>query len=165
MSTMGQIKMSENSRKKPVRALVNRILQLLANGLPLLPSQRVWIHRRRGVRIGKNVFIGIGVLIDDAYPEKVIIEDKATIIARSIILAHSIYPNHFQKVLKNTISETKIKEGAYIGAASIILPGVIVGKYSIIGAGSVVTKSIPDYSKAVGSPARAVGKIDKNLIQ
>ncbi|MCT7525393.1 hypothetical protein N5T77_10065 [Aliarcobacter cryaerophilus] len=52
-----------------------------------------------------------------------------------------------------------IKEGAWIGANSIILPGVTIGKNSVIGAGSIVTKSIPDFSVAVGNPAKIIKKI------
>ena len=52
-----------------------------------------------------------------------------------------------------------IKKGAWIGANAIILPGVTVGENSIIGAGSIVTKPIPDYSIAVGSPAKIIRKI------
>lgn len=48
-----------------------------------------------------------------------------------------------------------------IGANSTILPGVIIGEHSLIGAGSVVTKDIPDYSVAVGNPARVIKKIDE----
>ena len=53
-----------------------------------------------------------------------------------------------------------IKEGAFIGAHSIILKGVTIGKHSIIGAGSVVTKSIPDGEIWAGNPARFIRKID-----
>lgn len=49
-----------------------------------------------------------------------------------------------------------IKEGAWIGANSIILPGVTVGKNAVIGAGSVVLKSIPDFAVAVGVPAKVI---------
>lgn len=49
-----------------------------------------------------------------------------------------------------------IEDDVWIGARSIILPGVIIGKGSVIGAGAVVAKSIPPYSVAVGSPARVV---------
>ena len=52
-----------------------------------------------------------------------------------------------------------IKNGAWIGANCIILPGVTIGINSVVGAGSVVTKSIPDYSVAVGIPARVIKKI------
>ena len=163
MKGMGTIEASENTRKRPVRAVINKLIQAVT-GLPMLPSQRVRLHRFRGVSIGKDVFIGAGVLIDDACPEKVIIEDKVTVLARTIILAHATYPNHFQNVIKNKLAETRICEGAYVGVGAIILPGITIGKYSIIGAGSVVTKDIPEYSKAVGVPAQVVGEIDKALI-
>lgn len=52
-----------------------------------------------------------------------------------------------------------LKRGAWIGANAIILPGVTIGKNSVIGAGSVVTKSVPDYVIAVGNPAKVI----KNL--
>jgi len=163
MKGMGTIEASENTRKRPVRAILNKLIQAFT-GLPMLPSQRCWLHRLRGVSVGKDVFIGAGGLIDDACPEKVVIEDKATVLARTIILAHAFYPNHFQNVMKNKVAETRICEGAYVGVGAIILPGVKIGKYSIVGAGSVVTKDIPEYSKALGVPAQVAGEIDKTLI-
>lgn len=50
----------------------------------------------------------------------------------------------------------RVKEGAWIGANAIILPGVTIGKNAVIGAGSVVTQDIPDFSVAVGVPARVI---------
>ncbi len=47
-----------------------------------------------------------------------------------------------------------VKEGAWIGANAILLPGVVIGRNSVIGAGSIVTQSIPDFAIAVGSPCR-----------
>lgn len=52
-----------------------------------------------------------------------------------------------------------LKKGCWIGANAIILPGVTIGENSVIGAGSIVTKSIPDRVVAVGSPARVVKSI------
>ncbi|RYY14386.1 MAG: acyltransferase, partial [Chitinophagaceae bacterium] len=52
-----------------------------------------------------------------------------------------------------------LKKGCWIGANAIILPGVTIGENSVVGAGSIVTKSIPDRVVAVGSPARVVKKI------
>lgn len=52
-----------------------------------------------------------------------------------------------------------IKDGAWIGANAIILPGVTIGINAVIGAGSVVTKSIPDYSIAVGVPVKVISMI------
>ncbi len=52
-----------------------------------------------------------------------------------------------------------LKNGCWIGANVILLPGIIVGENSVIGAGSVVTKSIPNNCVAVGTPARVIRKI------
>lgn len=49
-----------------------------------------------------------------------------------------------------------IGEGSWIGARAIILPGVTIGKFAVIGAGAVVSKDVPDYAVAVGNPARVV---------
>jgi acetyltransferase-like isoleucine patch superfamily enzyme len=53
-----------------------------------------------------------------------------------------------------------IKQGSWIGANAIILPGVTIGNNTVIGAGSVVTKNIPDFSIAVGNPAHVIKKIE-----
>jgi lipopolysaccharide O-acetyltransferase len=55
-----------------------------------------------------------------------------------------------------TTAPVRVKEGAWIGERCCILPGVTIGKKCIIGSGSVVTKTIPDYSIAVGNPAKVV---------
>ena len=55
----------------------------------------------------------------------------------------------------------KIEDGAWIGGGAIILPGVTVGRNSVIGAGSIVTRSIPANCVAVGNPCRVMRTIDK----
>lgn len=59
------------------------------------------------------------------------------------------------------VSQVKIEDGVWIGNSVIILPGVTIGKKAIIGAGAVVTKSIPEYSIAVGNPARVIKQYDR----
>lgn len=53
-----------------------------------------------------------------------------------------------------------IGDGAWIGAGAIILPGVSIGRYAVVGAGSVVTRDVPDYTVAAGNPCRPIRKID-----
>ena len=57
--------------------------------------------------------------------------------------------------------KTKIKKGASIGANSTIIAGNSIGKYSVIGAGSVVTKPVPDYAVFYGNPAQHSGYVTK----
>ena len=59
------------------------------------------------------------------------------------------------------ILTTTVKKGASIGAASVLLPGITIGKYAMIGAGSVVTKDVPDFCLILGNPARVVGYVCK----
>ena len=145
------------------RAIFNRFLHCIARYLPMFPSQRVALHRFRGVKIGKEVFIGSEVFIDDAEPDLVVIEDGVTIIARSSILAHSYYPSHMANYFENKkdIEGVTIKKGAYLGFGSIILPGVTIGENAIIGAGTVISKDVPDNATVIGQSPKIVSK--KNI--
>ncbi len=116
---------------------------------------RVFFHRLRGVNIGKNVEIGHLVLIDNLYPEKVTIDDHATITARCTILAHDesfAYARGGDEIIK----ETHICENAFIGVHSVVICGITIGKRAIVGAGSVVTRDVEDDAVVVGVPAKKV---------
>lgn len=58
-----------------------------------------------------------------------------------------------------------IREYAWVGAGATILPGVCIGRHAIVGAGSVVTKDVPDYAVAVGNPAKVIKMLDKEKFQ
>jgi len=88
-----------------------------------------------GIKIEDNVFIGPNVTFtNDKYPRS------------------KSYPSAFQNII--------IKEGASIGANATILGGVTIGKFSLVGAGSIVTKNVPDFSIVYGSPAKIKGWTD-----
>lgn len=57
------------------------------------------------------------------------------------------------------VSETRVMQGASIGAHSVILPGLVIGAFAMVGAGSVVTKSVPPHGLVLGNPARIVGYV------
>jgi acetyltransferase-like isoleucine patch superfamily enzyme len=91
-----------------------------------------------GIHIEDNVFIGPNVTFtNDKYPRS------------------KSYPAEFQSI--------RIKIGASIGAGSTILGGVEIGKNAMVGAGSLVTQSIPPDELWYGSPARFVRKLDSKL--
>ena len=56
-----------------------------------------------------------------------------------------------------------IGDGSWLGYGAVVLPGVTIGKHVVIGANAVVTQDIPDYSVAVGSPARVIRRHDSDL--
>lgn len=94
------------------------------------------------ITLESNVFIGGGVKLYDTDFHSIIYEERV------------------QKVDPGIKSKPIIiKEGAFVGAHSIVLKGVIVGKHSVIGAGSVVTKDIPDNEVWAGNPAHFIKKL------
>lgn len=68
------------------------------------------------------------------------------------------YENVHEPISKQSQPEraVTIGDGSWLGYGSVVLPGVNIGKHVVVGANSVVTKDIPDYSVAVGSPARVI---------
>ena len=64
---------------------------------------------------------------------------------------------------KLTATPTQICDDAWLGEGVMVLPGVTIGKHSIIGAGAIVTKDIPEYSIAVGNPARVIKQYNKTI--
>lgn len=110
------------------------------------------------VAIGDRVTIKSGVQIWDGIK----IEDDV-FIGPNVTFANDYFPRS-KKFLSKPI-ETLIQEGASIGSNASILPGVSIGPKSIIGAGAVVTKSVPAHSIVVGNPARIVGYTDETNLK
>lgn len=165
---MGQIPLEEEFKGfGALRSIRNRLLHSAVRYFPMYPSWRVLIHRIRGVKIGRGVFIGSEVFIDNTYPESVVVEDFVTIISRTFIIGHSFTPVHLKNIFHGHPQEKSgvfLRKGCYIGAQSIIMPGVTVGEFSVVGAGSVVTYDIPPYSIAFGNPARVKRKFTESEV-
>lgn len=111
------------------------------------------------VRIGKNSRVGIGnVIMGPAHiGNETILGQHVLVTGLDHRFGDPDLPIKDQGV--NT-KETRIGDGSFIGANVSILPGVSIGSHTVIGAGSVVTKSIPDYCVAIGNPAKTVKKYD-----
>lgn len=104
------------------------------------------------VKIGDNVTIKNGVYLWDG----ITIEDDVQI-GPNVTFTNDKYPRAKQPF---DLQRTLIKKNASIGAASVILGGVIIGENAMIGAGSLVTKNIPDNELWYGNPAKFIRKIE-----
>jgi serine acetyltransferase len=134
-------------RENLLRGFANRMLQLLALIAPGASTLRVWLHRARGVKIGKNVLIGYGTIIDTSSPDLVSIGDNCFIGMRVTIIAH------FKEA-----QGVRIEDGAFIGPCSLILPNVVIGRGAVVTAGSVVTHSVAPMTVVQGNPATPVAE-------
>jgi len=158
---LGTAKLEESSIGALIKGILSRFLSAIAmSALPLPPSARVAFQRARGVKIGKDVFIGLGCWLDSVSPELITIEDAVSLAGRVTIFTHSDPTEPIRELLKNDLKEVFmpviIKNGAWIAVNATILPGVTIGKNSIVAAGSVVTKDIPDNVIAGGVPAKII---------
>lgn len=109
------------------------------------------------VKIGNNVYINTNCLL--MARGGITIEDGVQIAANVQLLSNNHDPYDLMIL---TCKPVLIKEYAWIGAGATILPGVCVGKHAIVGAGSVVTKDVPDYAVVAGNPAKIIKVLDEN---
>lgn len=107
------------------------------------------------IHIGKNV--GIMPYFRCMAAGKVTIEDRVQIAMNVSVITNNHDPYDRDVLL---IEDVTLREGAWIGSGAIILPGVTVGRYAIVGAGSVVTHDVSDYTVVAGNPAREIRKLD-----
>lgn len=114
--------------------------------------------KKKGLVIGKNVFINFGCIIDESFCWLVEIGDNVTFAPNVHILAHDASTKRELGYTK--IGGVKIGSNVFVGAGSIILPRTHIGNKVVIGAGSVVSSDIPDNSVAVGVPARVICQYD-----
>ena len=93
-----------------------------------------------GFTVESGVFLGPGVLL---------LNDK---------LPRAINPDRSPKTADDwTVSQGRVCEGASIGGGSVVLPGITVGRFAMVGAGAVVTRDVPDHGLVYGNPARLAG--------
>lgn len=129
---------------KPIRKYLNVVI------IPNVPfsNLRVALYRMIGFNIGKNVFIGMKCYLDDVAIDKMLIEEDVTISYGCYFACHGKGQGH---------TSLHIKKGAYLGMRCNVLSGkegITIGEKCIIGAGSLVNKSIPDTTVAAGVPVQ-----------
>ena len=148
-------------------------------GKNVIFEKGVKVFHPENIEIGDNVYVGHGAYLKAYYKNKLVIGSNVWIgqetflhAGGGMVIKDGVGIGPYVKILTlNHIEEDKDKPvlyspqeykrvvvgyGADIGIGSVILPGVKIGKNSIIGAGAVVTKDVPDYSVAIGVPAKVI---------
>ena len=118
----------------------NVSLELIDIGLGNYIQESVILQA--GVRVGNNSSIHMGALIG-----------HESNIGNSVFIAHGC----------NISGLVNIEDGVFLGAGVTVVPRVKIGKWSLIGAGSVITKDIPPYSLVYGNPAKVIKSINKGF--
>lgn len=141
-------------------------------------KSRVWAfaHVMAGAVIGQDcnigghTFIESGAVIGNGVTVKngVSIWDQVTIEDDVFVGPSAVFTNHpkpraFIRGNRDAWRKTLVKKGATIGAGAVIVCGIEIGEYAFIGAGAVVTKSVPSYALVVGNPGKIVARVCRCL--
>ena len=114
-----------------------------------------------GMRVGRNFKRLHGVILDPSHCWLIEIGDNVTMAPRVHILCHDASTKQFLGHTK--IGRVTIGDNVFIGAESVVLPGVTIGSNVIIGANSTVTHDVPDGVVVAGSPARRICTLEEYL--
>jgi maltose O-acetyltransferase len=127
---------------------------------------RKWISEERwlddyialGMRVGHDCSIQPGLVVDVSHCWLIDIGDRVTLAPQVYLLAHDA--STFRHTGYARVGRVTIGNDAFIGARALIMPGVSIGEGSIVGAGSVVVRSIPPGVVAAGNPARVICTVE-----
>lgn len=127
---------------------------------------RASLWRNMGCHVGKGVCVGHTVAVDVGNTDLVFIEDEVIITNGCTILCHRRDMKEYKKgdnayQLPYIHRPVTLKKRCQIGMGSIIMPGVTVGEGAIIGARSVVTKDVPAWTIAAGSPCKVIKELEE----
>jgi UDP-2-acetamido-3-amino-2,3-dideoxy-glucuronate N-acetyltransferase len=147
---------------------------VLGDGVRVWQQVQIRDNARVGANcnIGKGVYIGLDVVVGanckihnySLLHEGAIVDD-GVFVGPHVVFANDMYPRAINPdgTLKGVedwhMATTRVEFGAAIGTRSVLLPGITVGKFALVGAASVVTKDVPPYGLVRGHPARVVGYV------
>ena len=154
---------SESNIEKPYLQLSGLSRIKIGNNVTILKNCRMAVYgegNNEALVIGNRCYIAFGFTALAYSDARIFIGDDVLVASNVLISSenHGINPKSYLPYMSQELTgkNVTIGDGCWIGEKVCILPGVSIGKKSVIGAGSVVTKSIPDYSIAVGNPARVI---------
>lgn len=130
------------------------------------PPLNKLLYALAGVRLldRKTLWLGAQVHLDNEFPELVTIGRHVTIAFGAKLFCHYDPPQTLhQRYTPAAQAPVRVGENVFIGAGALVLPGVTIADWVVVGAGAVVTKDVPAFAIAVGNPARIVGDVRQGL--
>jgi acetyltransferase-like isoleucine patch superfamily enzyme len=121
------------------------------------------LHKWRGVKMGQDVFIDPTSIIETAFPENITIGNDVRITAGCVIMSHIKAPHYLREtgLVPVVLKPVVLEDHCFIGVNSVIMPGVTVGKASVVTSGSVVVNNVPPYTMVQGNPAKVIKQFPK----
>lgn len=137
----------------PARVVINFIIITLCRYVPSLTVKN-WLYRLLGIKVGRDVSVGLAAMMDVFFPQLITIGDNSVIGYNSTILCHEFLVHEYRT------GEVLIGRDVMVGANSTILAGVHIGDGAVIGAGALVNRDVPPGKMVAGVPARVVDQED-----
>lgn len=136
----------ETAAPLPKHGALRALKLLVRRGL--MTARRTYYVRIFGMDLDNTAWFSLKVHFDRTHPRGIHIGPESYVAFGAVILTHDM--------TRGVYSDTRIGARCFIGAHSIILPGLTIGDGSIVGAGSVVTESVPPGAIVAGNPARVI---------
>jgi acetyltransferase-like isoleucine patch superfamily enzyme len=137
---------------------------LLGNLVKVAPRGVILVlHRLRGVKMGADCFIDPSATLETAYPENITLGDDVRVTVGAIIMTHIKAPNYLREtgLVPAVLSPVVLEDHSFIGVNAVIMPGVRVGRASVVASGAVVVSNVPPYTMVAGNPAKIVKRFPK----
>jgi acetyltransferase-like isoleucine patch superfamily enzyme len=141
--------------RNPVRVMVNFLIVYTCRFLPSLTLKNI-LYRLIGMKVGKNVSIGLMAMFDIFFPEFIEIGENTVIGYDATVLAHEYLVDEWRR------GRVKIGRNVMIGANTTILPGISIGDGAMISACSLVNRDVEAGSFVGGVPARKIRRDEVN---
>ena len=150
-----------------IKRALNKLGKSLAQHFPYNVIRVIGL-RICGYEVGEKVYIGQDLIVASIISENschLRIGNRVAIGPRvTILLSSDANWSRLTEIIPSIKSTVVLEDDSWIGAGVIIMPGITIGKFSIIGSGAVVTKNVDPFTVVAGVPAKLIKKLNENFI-
>lgn len=159
--------LSPEEIERRCQEIPNKLLRWLGANHPDNRIRKIFF-RLTNIRIGEGTVINNNFVVSDDYEPLLEIGNRVAISPNVTVICAS-NPNNSNLSVVPYVAETLttskkvvIEDDVWIGTQAVLLPGVTIGKMSVVGAGSVVARDVPPFSVVAGVPAKIIRRLDEN---